>query len=260
MRRALAAMFALSLNGQTPPPDAASQAAILARMKDAAVHYADRLQDFLCVERIKRSKEDSGPFKHWQVLETQEREVGYIAHQEHSRLLRVNGKPPGTTKMKPGYFVPSGEFGLTMGYIFDPKSAAEFEWDHEETSGGPRLCVFRYRVTTENGSMTLYADGDRIHMRHHGLVYADCESGAPMRVQIETEPVSVMRSGQKIVLGWRIDVRYAMTAIAGTEFLLPQTSEETVRYGASQTKVEIQFQQYRKYESSSTVMFDTDGK
>src|ERR1700676_1142794 len=106
----LAGMLALA-SGQTPESDAAARNAILTRMKDAAVNYADRLQDFLCVERIKRSKEDSGPFKHWQALDTQEREVGYISHQEHYRVLSVNGKPPAAEKIKPGYFLPSGEFG-----------------------------------------------------------------------------------------------------------------------------------------------------
>ncbi len=48
--------------------------------------------------------------------------------------------------------------------------------------------------------------------------------------------------------------------IGEREFLLPQNAEEIVRFGNSLTKVEIQFQQYRKYESNSTVTFDTDEK
>jgi hypothetical protein len=100
---AIAAVLALHAAGQTPEPDAAARNAILARMKDAAVNYAERLQDFLCIELIKRSKEDSGPFKHWQALDTQEREVGYISRQEHYRVLSVNGKPPNTAKVKAGY-------------------------------------------------------------------------------------------------------------------------------------------------------------
>ena len=45
-----------------------------------------------------------------------------------------------------------------------------------------------------------------------------------------------------------------------TRELQPQAAEETVRFGASQTKVEMQFQEYRKYESNSTVSYDADGK
>jgi len=203
---ALASALASRTSGQIPEPDATARNHILARMKDAAVNYADRLQDFLCVQLIKRSKEDSGPFKHWQVLDTQEREVGYISHQEHYRVLSVNGKPPDVEKIKPGYFLPSGEFGTALGYIFDPMSAAEFEWDHVERSGGKGLCVFRYRVTTAESTMIRYSDGDRVHMRHHGLVFADCATAAPLRIQIETEPASLMRNGSKIALGQKIDI------------------------------------------------------
>jgi hypothetical protein len=256
----LAATLVLGVSGQIPEPDAASRNDTLTRMKDAAVNYAGRLQDFLCIERIKRSKEDSGPFKHWQALDTEEREVGYISHQEHYRVLSVNGKSPGVEKIKPGYFQPSGEFGKVLGYIFDPEPAAEFEWDHAEQSGGKRLCVFRYRVTTAKSTLILYANGDSVHLRHHGLVFADCETALPIRIQIEAEPASVVQKLSKIALGYEFDIRYALTAIGGKEFVLPQTAEETVRFGGSQTKVEIQFQQYRKYESNSTLTFDADGK
>jgi hypothetical protein len=257
---ALASVLALRISGQTPEPYAAPRNTILAKMKDAAVNYAERLQDFLCVELIKRSKEDAGPFKHWQALDAQEREVGYISHQEHYRVLSVNGKPPTVPKIKPGYFLPSGEFGTVLGYIFDPKSAAKFEWDHAEQSGDRRWCVFRYRVTTAESTMILYANGDRVHLRHHGLVYADCDTSMPMRIQIDAEPAAVVQKLSKIALGYEIDVRYALTPIGEKEFLLPQSAEETVRFGSTQTKVEIQFQQCRKYESSSTVTFDADGK
>jgi hypothetical protein len=106
--------------------------------------------------------------------------------------------------------------------------------------------------------MILSANAEQILMRHHGLVYADCETALPMQIQIEAEPAFV--NGSRIVLGWKLDIRYAMTAIGGNEFLLPQTAEETVQFRALQTKVEIQFQQCRKYESSSTVTFGADGK
>ena len=257
---ALAVALALCASGQTPEPGAAARNDILTRMKDAAVNYADRLQDFLCVQLIQRSKEDSGPFKHWQALDTQEREVGYIAQREHFRVLSVNGKPPEVEKIKPGYFLPGGEFGTALGYIFDPKAVAKFEWDHAEQTGGQQLCVFRYRVSASESTMVMYSDGELTHFGHHGLIYADCKSAMPVRMQIESEPASLRRGIFKVALGWNMDVRYAVTPIGEKEFLLPQSAEEIVRFGNTQTKVEIQFHDYRKYESSSTVTFDANGK
>jgi hypothetical protein len=108
--------------------------------------------------------------------------------------------------------------------------------------------------------MIMQTDADRVHMQHHGIVYTDCETALPMRIQIETEPDNVIRNGSKISLEGRIDIRYATTAIAGREFLLPQTSEEMVRFGETQTKAEIQVEKYRKYESNSIVTSSGDGE
>jgi len=251
---------ALSANPQTREPDKAQQNSILERIKTAAVNYADHLQDFICIESIRRSKED-GLIKRWQPLDTEERELSYFSQKEHYRTLTVNGKPPSPgNQIKPGYFLAGGEFGPALDYIFNPKNSADFQWDHAEAAGSARLCVFRYRVTQKDGTMKLFANGDTVHMQHHGLLYADCDRAALARIQIETEPATVVQNGVKIALGWKIDIRYGMTPIAGKEFLLPQQSEEQVRFGGTQTKVEIQFQQYKKYDSSSKVTFDSEGK
>src|ERR1700683_4627758 len=139
--RALPLVFALvlSASGQVSAADDAGQMAIIARMRDAAVNYADRLQDFLCTQLTTRSVDTSGSGKRWKVLENQELELGYVAHKEHYRLLKVNGKTTDLEKrVKKGYFIPGGEFGSSLRKIFDPQAAAEFEWDHEESIAGKR--------------------------------------------------------------------------------------------------------------------------
>jgi hypothetical protein len=168
--------------------------------------------------------------KRWQVLDTQEREVGYISHQEHYRLLSVDGKAPGAAKIKPGYFLPSGEFGTALGYIFQPKAAAQFEWDHAEQGGAQQLCVFRYRVSASESTIVMYSDGEQTHLGHHGIIYADCKSAMPTRRHIESEPASVRRGIFKVALGWNIDVRYAMTQLARGSFCCHKTPSKSKRH------------------------------
>lgn len=60
--------------------DAATQTAMIARLRDAALNYADRLQDFVCTQFMTCSADPSGSGKHWKLLETQELDVGYISH------------------------------------------------------------------------------------------------------------------------------------------------------------------------------------
>lgn len=243
---------------QASAPDEARRQGILERMKDAALNYGSRLQDFLCVEVVKRST-DAGIVKHMHPLDTQEREVTYLNHKERYRDLTVNGKPASpTNQIKPGYFLGGSEFGEALNYIFAPKNAAKFEWDHVENSSTQRLCVFRYRVTTKDSTMVEFANGATIVLQHHGAVSADCESGMPLRIQLETEPATLAQNSSRIAIGLKLEVQYAMTDIGGKQFLLPQSADELSRFGGTRVRVAIQFRDYRKYEASSAVTFDTE--
>jgi len=258
----VATVLSLCAHCQPASPDPNEQNAIIERMREAANSYTDRLQDFLCIQTTTREAGTTGNGKHWKRLETQELELSYVARQEHYRLLKVNGKSTDLQKrIKPGYFMPKFEFGTALRRIFDPKARAKFEWDHMEQDGPKPLHVFRYEVAKSTMSMVMAVDMDRVPLGHHGFVYVDGDTGMVMRIQLESEPGYVMRHGRQIRVGSKLDVRYGLTAIAGKEFLLPQTAEEIAIFDTTLTKAEIQFQQYRKYEANSTINFsDPDAK
>jgi hypothetical protein len=253
---ALAIAPILCAQTQIPAPDAAEQQAIIARMKEAAATYNDRLQDFLATQTMTRSTASTGAKPRWKVLETQESELSYVGHKVNSKLLKVNGKTTDLDKqVKRGYFIFSGEFGALQ-WVFNPKTIPEFEWDHGEVSEGKRLCVFRYRTPEANTNFVFYSDGDKTPAGHHGLVLADCDTGMAVRFHLETDPAAVRRRGRDVPLGYELDVRYAPATIAGQEFLLPQVAEETSLFNTRLTKAEVRFQQYRKYDTNSTITFD----
>jgi hypothetical protein len=249
----LAIAPALCAYAQIPAPGATEQQAIIARMKEAAASYNDRLHDFLATQIMTRSTASAGSNPHWKVLETQESELSYVGHKVNYKLMKVNGKP--TEKgIKPGYFQSTGEFGALQ-VVFDPKGKPEFEWDHVELSGEERLCVFRYHVAKANTTFVFHADLDRVPAGHHGFVYADCGTGMVMRFHMETDAGFVKRRDRDVPLGYELDVRFAPTAIADQEFLLPEVAESTGLFYKTLTKAEVKFQQYRKYDTNSTITF-----
>jgi hypothetical protein len=246
---------------QFPAPDAAEQQAIVSRMRAAALNYADQLQDFICIQLTSRSADDSGTGKHYKPLETQELELAYISHREHTRLLKVNGKTTNLAKrIKQGYFVSGGEFGSKLQQIFDPKASAEFAWDHEERSAGQRSCVFRYNVPQATTTLALQVNLQTVKLGHHGFVHADCDTGAVTQFQMDSDVPTIKEHGHDIKIGTQLNVRYGPVTIGSKEFLLPQEAVSIARYHTRLTKAEIHFQQYRKYDSSSTVTFDTPPK
>ena len=100
--------------------------------------------------------------------------------------------------------------------------------------------------------------GDHESQEDHGMVWANCDSGAVTRFLTETDPAAVRRSGRRAPLGYRLEVRYGLVTIGSREFLLPQSAVQTARYYKTWTKAEIQFQQYRKYDANSTVQIRGD--
>jgi hypothetical protein len=239
------------------PPDEAAQQGIISRIRAAALSYGDRLQDFICIQLTARFADRGGTGKHWKPLETQETELAYVSHKEHYKLLKVNGDAViRDGSIKQGYFIPSGEFGSGLQRIFDPAARADFLWDHEELTGGKRICVFQYRVQVATSTVVMQANLNSVKLGHRGLVTADCQTGETLRIQIESDPASANESGHKIALGWQLDVRYGPVTIGSSAFLLPQEAVEVVRFGNTLTKAEIKFQQYRKYDASSVVTFD----
>jgi hypothetical protein len=251
---ALAIAPILCAQAQIPAPDAAEQQAIIARMKEAAASYNDRLHDFLATQIMTRSTASDGSHPHWKVLETQESELSYVGHRVNYKLMKVNGKPPTEKGIKPGYFQFSGEFGALQ-QVFDPKAKPEFEWDHSEVSERKSFCVFRYQIAKASTNYVFYADGDKVPVAHHGLVYADCDTGMVMRFHMETDTGFVRRSGRDVPLRQDLEVRFAPTTIAGQEYLLPQVAESTALFYKTLAKAEVKFQQYRKYDANSTITF-----
>jgi hypothetical protein len=254
-----AALVVCAAAGQTPAPDAAAQEAIVSRIRKAALEYGDRLQNFTCTQITARSTGPSATGPRWKPLETQELELNYLDHREHYKLLKVNGKTTDLQKrIKPGYMKSYNQFGSRLQNIFDPKANATFEWDHAEAGSGGGTCVFRYRVPQPTSTIVITAGPDKVQPGHHGVVWANCESGAVTHFLTETDPAEVVRKGRRVALEYRLEVRYSLATIGSLEFLLAQSAVDTALFYKTWTRTEIQFRQYRKYDASSAIRFDEE--
>ena len=228
--------------------DAAEQQQILSRIREAAIGYEDRLQDFTCTQFTTRSAGRAGRDNQWKPLETQESDLSYVGHREIYKLLKVDGDSKNPEKrVKRGYTKTSGEFGSVLKGIFAPKARAELTWDHVEASG--QTCVVRYRVDEANSSLTFRAGSQKRVLAHHGTVYADCATGMVTRIHFETDP-DPGRPG-----GFSSDIVYGLSKIGSKEFLLPQSVEDISSSSKTLTKIEIRFENYRKYDADSAITF-----
>lgn len=251
------AAFVGDAAAQVPAAEAPAHVAVIARIREAALAYGDRLQNFACVQTMARSIGPSADGPRWKPLETQEFELNYVDHREHYELIKVNGKATDLRKrIKPGYFRGYGQFGSALLNIFDPKTDARFEWDHAESGPLGSVCVFHYQVSPSSSNIVITADKDQVKVGHRGTIWANCDSGAVTRFVTETDSAEVHRMGRRVPLGYRLDVHYGPVSIGSTEFLLPQSAIQTALFYKTWTKAEIKFQQYRKYDANSTIKYD----
>ena len=245
--------------GQAPtlgPPNTITRddhAPLIARMREAALTYSGHLQDFLCTKVTTRSGDRSGAGTNWKPLDVQEAEVRYVDHKETETLLKVNGQSA-HLKIKQGYFSPGGEFGDSLLAIFNSPVQAQFAFDHQETAGTQQLCAFRYQVPHANFGWGMSDGTQTVVFAHHGMVYADCSTGAIMRLHMESEPAEMHRLGFHFPVGERLDISYRPTLIGGKEFLLPSSAEAIAWYSTDWTKAEMQFLNYRKFDASSRIL------
>ncbi len=239
----------------------AEQRAIIERVRENALNYNERLQDFTCTQYTIRSTDHGSNGRKWSKLDTQELEVSMVKHLEHYRLLKVNDKSDHLEqRIKGGYFRPGGEFGSSIRKIFEPKARARFEWDHSEDSAPGRVCVFRYQVPEESTTMAMQVNRETVPMAHHGLIRANCETGDVLHAEVETEPAWATLFDPPREVGAQLEVDYAVTVIGGRTFLLPSRAIEIARFDKTLTKAEIRFDQYRKYEADSSIHYDVEGK
>src|SRR5438270_2572177 len=81
----------------------------------------------------------------------------------------------------------TGEFAGMMRSIFEPKSEAEFSWDHWATLRGRRMAVFNYFIDSGHSNYSIeYGSGageQRIITAYKGLIYADESTGEIARIK-----------------------------------------------------------------------------
>jgi len=218
----------------------ASQNKVLARVQQAARTYTEHLEDFTCTQIRTRSVDTSGTGKHFKLLETQEEELSFVGHREHYTPLNTK------TRVRGGIHS-SGEFGSMLKGVFDPKVNANFVWDRREGN----QCIFRYSVDKATSSLTVRTKSEHFTIAHHGSIYADCETGMVLRLTSESIP-----GGSPFA--FRTEIQYAPADIAGHTFLLPLTVENLSVNGKTLTKADLRFENYRKYDASTSIHFEDE--
>ncbi len=239
-----------------PPPDSIEQAKIIDQARDYVLNYTKSLPNFICVQVTRRDVDRAGNGASWYHLDTITSKLTYDGRSEDYEVIMKNDQPVTNTKMEQlGGTVSAGEFGSMMAEIFDPQSQAQFSWDHWATLRGRRAYVFAYDIAQENSRyhMKEVETGKEIVPAYRGLVYIDKEDNVVTKITLN--PYNIPADFPVHEAHESLD--YDFQTIADVKYMLPLKAVLTSKLDRFGTKNDIEFRLYRKFETGSTIKFDT---
>lgn len=265
---AAAAAFAQSApSGVTPsevaPSDAppANPAGVLALIKGSALRYEGEAPDFTCTEMITRNqasgKSLEAPDIRWKVRDRLEEVLSFVDGQENHTLITLNGKPTHYTHESLDGMRSDGllQFVMVPNWIFGPQAKTRFNWVRWDAVNGRRMAVFTFEVPPSVSTRPLVNEPDAFIVGYHGLVFADPDTGEMSRLEAWMDAPKDFPFQED-----SFEIDYGMVHISNEQFLLPVKAIGQVRDGKLLAKNELEFTEYRKYETDTIVTFGDPGQ
>ncbi len=236
--------------GYLPPSDP-----VLLKAIDANQAFDDELPNFLCRQVMQRSR-SRNLGKTWKDEDIVEAEVLIVEQVEEYRDITIDGEPTGAKDLSQiGGWWSTGEYGTVMYNLFIPPSQTKFEEAGPDTIGDRRTLVYDYEIEQENSRWTLRVNNREYSPGHGGKVWLDLETARAIRIETAATylPHDYPLNRAAIVL------EYGDVEIDGESYLLPVLAENLgcIRDTARCQKTRIEFRDYRKFSSEST-LFTTD--
>jgi hypothetical protein len=238
-----------------PRPPIEEQRVMLSEARQTALAYASSLPDFMCTEVVHRY---IGEGSNWSLKDTLHLKLNYFEHKEDYRLLTINGHPTQKSYEEAGGSISEGEFGSILLQVFEPRSEAQFRWDHWTTLRKREAHVLAFRVTPEHSTYHLafgivgQGGRDSTIVGQHGFVYIDRKTNRVLRIWAAADSIP-----------WDFPVQetstmldYDFAEISGQKFILPLRADVRIASTQMHTRNVLEFENYQKFGADATISFD----
>jgi hypothetical protein len=242
-----------------PPPSPEEQAKLLETVRGYALHYAETLPDFICLEQNRRYTDSTG-LGQFLLADVLTARLSFFNQREEYKLVSQNGRAVANQSYSSveGAFS-MGDFGTGMHDIFDPASQAAFAWKRWTVLRGRLAHVYSFRIPVEHSQYSIeYRSGSepgllRIKVAYRGSIFVDKDLN--MVVRIEQEAVNIPPSFP--IKQAQATLDYDFTTVGDREFFLPlvATLELHARADAWSRNVK-EFRNYQKFSADAVIKFD----
>ena len=246
----LGSLPCLTAAPQKPTPDEQKRALDAAR--EIAIRYASKLPDFICNEQVERSDNAPASVK----IDRLTIQLSYFQQQERQKLVTMNGRPAMQSLESLNGLITAGEFGSLQLGIFDPASAAEFQWKSSAEIRMHRASVYSYHIARANSHYMLgyrATDGKLVSAPagYRGEVALDVETNRVLRLTASADDMP-KESG---IIHSSVEVDYDFIEIGEKSYLLPSRSMSSMERDYRKIGNMVTYVEYKKFEADSTISF-----
>lgn len=238
-------------------PSAEEQSLYLVAIKRYAKQYVSGLPNFICTQTVQEF-EAGKRLVHWRTGQSLTFELTFFNSSEERTLKLVNNKPVSTRgDAWQGRLLTEGEFSLMLSSVFAPESETSFAWAGWETGQDQTTAVFHYSVDRQHSTLRLTLnDSSQAVLPYEGLLYANPETGEIRRITRNTDhiPKEVDTKSVSTI------VDYGAVTIGTATYLLPVQASVVLATNDGHIRNEMQFRDYRKFQTDSTVIYKEEDK
>ncbi len=227
-----------------PPPGEITSIIDGARVR--ALHYAESLPNFYCVEVTTRSTNSSGSGE-WKHKDQVAQLLKFQDRIESRTMLQANGERSSIAPDDLKGMSSHGQFGGVLSAVFQPDAKAEFQWKETDILGSGKAQVFSYRVRQENSNYGLTgSNNSQLNVAFHGNVYIDSATFGVRRITLEADEIPRNFS----IHASSLAVDYDYIAVNGHDYLMPIHAAVSIRQGKHEALLnEIEFRDFKRFGS-----------
>ena len=254
-----ARVAALKREERAAPPYEEQQD-IIRQVRDYALNYSMTLPDFICLQVTRRYVDPHykpGTEGSWLPKDRLVQKLTFFDQKENYEAIGHDDTSLyGKQAEDVGSASSRGEFGTLLREIFDPSSNAEFQWDRwGDLDNEHWFHVYTYAIDRAHSHEIIsHNNTERVRAPYHGEIFVQEGRNIIWRVSAEPElpPRFPMQGIQQVV-------DYRFVYLGGQPFLLPVHGWMTVRADGAGHKNELDFRDYRKYSTRTSITFDDAG-
>jgi len=232
-----------------------SEDPIIEKSREVTAQYAGNLPNFFCQQMTTRY-ESEHPRQGWTALDVVSADVAYENGKETYKNIKINNKPVNKDMEDIGGTRSTGEFSSVLEDVMSPYTNAIFKKAGTDTIHGHSTWMYGFDVPRERSHWRVEAPSQLYYPAVRGTIWIDKETSRVLRIEMQARNIPILFPFDTVESATDYDyVRLSTPDL----YLLPVDAEvlSCIRGTSSCARNKIEFRNYRKFGTESTITFDT---